>query len=416
MGNFYLRMPKSKTKPESWRLISSQLHGPYADGQLKLGTDNGWAAHCDRLAPDAELFQFRNRGNKEWLPACYMSVAKNFETLEFKTIPITNIAGYRPDTGEVVNYNVPLGWQVTRDTLYEIWDFNFIDGHAVFYENPQREADVATAYGLHGASVPFYRDQPGPSGGFGATNISSMGWIGNEDGTVSRERYEVQSWFSLPIGAVLEQAEVMRTVAKINGAAWAQSAQLFRAEIDFIMNGWSVDKSQKPWMNSYLTPGTTNALYGGVGSLRQIGQTPVNSTDPLDPLAQSNLVTFKLDGVIPPATLPTVGAGIYSAPAARDYPYGRMDGELVWAGGLNDLGHAPLGGGFGSSPPHGLPYKAPVIATQILNVVGYDVRDAITYQIQMSDLPDPDPISFFYYRTLENTMNVTAKMRVIYAF
>ncbi len=356
MGRLFLRFPKSKKSPEHWRLISSQLDGPYADGRLALGTSDGWAKHCDRQAPNAELFQFRDRNDKSWLPACYMSVSSDFWTYAYTAAYVG------------ADFLEPVGYLAERETVYS------------------------------GTPGPGVYDSSSGSRGLQAWTYNSYDSL-----TERRATLEQLGYYALPLGMMIEEAELARTIMAVNDPdSWAAHAQLYRVDVDCTMIGYSVRVKQTRFAGDYYNPANTVSRLLGVGALRYLGAVRPEQPPP------NQVIFFPEYAQMPVAWKHQVQNVYYPA----NIPFERTDaGTLIWAGGLNTLGVDGLNHGVEQVNP-------PVVATHIINILDYHPSDTLLYHAQtgLLGVPPTQNVPGSSYVTDENYLGVKFNVKIIYAF
>lgn len=222
-----------------------------------------------------------------------------------------------------------------------------------------------------------------------ATAVSAMGWIGNEFNTFSRYMRETVSWFPIPIGMFIADADLTVTQNSINNpnSVFAQM-QISSVEVGHRLEGFSVLKSQVPWMNNYNLGSTTLGLHPGVGALRYWG-------------AAAKTTTLTLN----------YNRSVYTIPTVRTPATFRRDtfGEILWTGNLNDLGmHQSI---------HGLPVRLPMVeVTQSFTPQLYGPGDALMYHLQTAPVPEPIPLDSTRSYTTSNYLGDLPVVRVIYEY
>lgn len=269
-----------------------------------------------------------------------------------------------------------VGWEAHRELNYEYQRFQ------------QQAPDFPTGVEMFGAGV---------ANGLVSDARSIMGWVGDENNTWIRQRTDQVGWYSLPLGMFIDGAQTETALARINDpTGWAATANLLKVEVVHMLTGYSVQKSQMPWMNQYYLGNTTLGYWDGVGALRYQGPTP-----------QTTMITT------------TWNDSVYTVPAVRNKPFAReSSGEIIWTGDLNDLGvrdGIPNDQGIFVGL-HGIPVTDAILVTQTFTPQLYDPDEGLQYHVQVSPLPDPVPIDFTKSYAIHNFMSDQFIIRVTYTY
>lgn len=361
MGRFYLRIPPSKDTPEHWQLISENLSGPPAVGQLKLATYQGWARHVEQGTIGDELLKLRHRKGDGWHNVLYMTEAgtpaQNIFTYEY----------YAADVFRFPRFIENTGWTANREDNQE-------------YRSAFRDTSgIPTGVKFDGK----------PAQGAVADAISSMAWVGDEFSTFRRYIAESIGWYSLPIGAFLMEAEAQRQIIALNDPTGIEArATLLKVDVVHRLQGYSVIKSQAPWMNQYYFGSTTLGLYTGTGELRFQGTTPAETL-----------------------TVWAAPNGVYAVPTVRNKTFAReTDGEVLYIGGLNALGMR--------DGTHGLPVTDEflIVQTYLPSQLFADADMALQYNLWTSTAPTPVPIDYTKSYTTNNFMADQFKVVFYYVY
>lgn len=238
------------------------------------------------------------------------------------------------------------GWNVNHHKLYEN-----------NYQDQADEGEQPDTYNGAPTDILF------------ANYVSATGWIGDEANTHTRYIDENNSWYALPIGMFLKEMFIQYSVEYLsnlenNTYSWASWANLLRIDVIAHLTGYSVEKNQMPWENFYTHPETTIGLYPGVGALWYQGPTPI------DNIIVVHWVTPKGNNVS------------YAVPVPRNIIEAEgvdgqgSQGQIIWAGDLNDL-----------------PGYPGLTVTQSFTLSDFSFEDSLQYHISTSALPPPTPTS-----------------------
>ncbi len=357
-----------KTKPgtgdKKWETLSG---GPYlSDGLFQIRADNRWYQQVGPEENNAVALALRMKDNKSWEDVLWFKPISDITRNGRSNWELTRV------TGQFSGYAYPMGVADVRTTYL---------GYYNYAENADHTGMILLPPVL---PVQPVQNTTHTSYDYTSESRSCVGWssaLGAGDYPVMvRYKSDQIGTYSLPLGMLLAASKDFFERNEID-------AKLNRVEITHSLTGWSVDKSQMPWMNRYYFGETTNSLYSGVGALVQLPKQALNKYEKV-----------------------TLDGAEYMAPVPSSRSHEREDGVVLWTGDLNDLGHGIM---------HGLTNKAPVKITQTLYsyfVGNYTASDVILYQLHTSPLPDPEAVRLDsdFYHTIENHMNADIGIRIIY--
>jgi hypothetical protein len=217
----------------------------------------------------------------------------------------------------------------------------------------QASADVDTSV----------RESSAVSSGLQAEGFSGTGYnlaLVGESARYDREKYDLVSWWSLPIGMIVEQTRIDWALNRANSSEdWAaRGAQLSRIQVVHNLSGFSVQKAAMynwahwEWADTTIGPGL------GLGALTCQGGTSSEFSQPY--VWQDNVVTL---------------------PVIRELAWEHSDdGDMLWLGDLNSLGNV--------DGRHGLTARDPLRVVQEVDEPS-SPAESLQYHLQVSPLADP---------------------------